>query len=96
MDAVAPDDADNYTSKDTSRVLTDKQIVGLCFDFMLAGHETNSNMLAFTSYLLAINPHEQDQLICKAIDDYTIRKMKYIIWKSVFAIIVLYIGCFFV
>ena len=52
MDAVAPDDAENDTSKDTSRVLTDKQIVGLCFDFMVAGHETTSNMLAFTSYLL--------------------------------------------
>ena len=59
MDAEAPDDAENDTSKDTSRVLTDKQIVGLCFDFILA----------FTSYLLAINPHEQEQL-CQAIDDY--------------------------
>ena len=69
MDAVAPDDAENDTSKAASSVLTDKQIIGLCFDFMLARHETTSNMLAFTSYLLAINPHEQDQL-CQAIDDY--------------------------
>ena len=69
MDAEAPDDAENDTSKDTSRVLTDKQIVGLCFEFMLAGHETTSSLLGFTSYLLALNPHEQDQL-CQAIDDY--------------------------
>ena len=52
MDAEAPDDAKSDTSK-ASCVLTDKQIVGLCFDFMVAGHETTSNMLAFTSYLLA-------------------------------------------
>ena len=68
MDAEAPDDAESDTSK-ASRVLTDKQIVGLCFDFMVAGHETTSSLLAFTSYLLAINPHEQEQL-CQAIDNY--------------------------
>uniref|UniRef100_A0A1X7TUE0 Cytochrome P450 n=1 Tax=Amphimedon queenslandica TaxID=400682 RepID=A0A1X7TUE0_AMPQE len=69
MDAEAPDDPENESSIKASRVLTDKQIVGLCFDFMLAGHDTTSSMLAFTSYLLAINPHEQEQL-CQAIDDY--------------------------
>ena len=69
MDAEAPDDPENESSINASRVLTDKQIVGLCFDFMLAGHETTSSLLSFTSYLLAINPHEQEQL-CQAIDDY--------------------------
>ena len=69
MDAEAQDDPENESSINASRVLTDKQIVGLCFDFMLAGHETTSSLLSFTSYLLAINPHEQEQL-CQAIDDY--------------------------
>ena len=68
MDAEAADDAENESIKG-SRVLTDKQIVGLCLDFMLAGQETTSSLLSFTSYLLAINPHEQEQL-CQAIDDY--------------------------
>ncbi|XP_019857712.1 PREDICTED: cytochrome P450 3A8-like isoform X1 [Amphimedon queenslandica] len=69
MDAEAPDDPENESSNKASRVLTDKQIVGLCLDFMIAGQETTSSLLAFTSYLLAINPQEQEQL-CQAIDDY--------------------------
>uniref|UniRef100_A0A1X7UPL1 Cytochrome P450 n=1 Tax=Amphimedon queenslandica TaxID=400682 RepID=A0A1X7UPL1_AMPQE len=69
MDAEAPDDPENESSIKASCVLTDKQIVGLCLDFMLAGQETTSSLLAFTSYLLAINPQEQEEL-CQAIDDY--------------------------
>ena len=38
-------------------------------DFMLAGYETTSNTLGFTSYLLALNTDKQDKL-CAEIDTY--------------------------
>ena len=42
--------------------LTDDQIVTHAVNFMLAGYETSSITLAYTSYLLALNPHIQEQL----------------------------------
>ena len=38
-------------------------------DFMIAGQETTANALAYTTYLLSLNPDEQEQL-CEAIDNY--------------------------
>ena len=42
--------------------LTDGEIVGNAITFMLAGYETTSNALAYTSYLLALHPHIQQKL----------------------------------
>lgn len=36
---------------------------------MMVGYETTSNALAFTTYLLATHPSEQDKL-CQEIDKY--------------------------
>ena len=71
MDARAPDDENEADNASASRksVLTDNQIAGLCFDFMLAGYETTSNALAYSSYLLSLNPNEQERL-CEAIENY--------------------------
>ena len=52
-----------------SKQLTDDEIVSLCITFLLAGYETTSNLLAFTAYLLAMNPDKQDKLI-QEIKDY--------------------------
>ena len=70
MDARAPDDEnDSDSSSESKNRLTSNQIVGLCFDFMAAGYETTASTLAYTSYLLALNPDEQERL-CEAIDNY--------------------------
>ncbi|XP_011408932.2 PREDICTED: cytochrome P450 3A31-like, partial [Amphimedon queenslandica] len=70
MDARAPDDENDSDSSSESRnKLTSNQIVGLCFDFMAAGYETTASTLAYTTYLLALNPDEQEWL-CEAIDNY--------------------------
>ena len=75
MDASANDDESETDSKsetDSSpkkTTLTDKQIAGLCLDFMVAGQETTANALAYASYLLSLNPDEQE-LLCEAIDNY--------------------------
>lgn len=51
-------------SKKTSkgRSLTDDEIVSFAVDFLLAGYETTANTLAYTSYLLALNPDTQEKL----------------------------------
>ena len=42
--------------------LSEDEIVAQCFTFILAGYETTSNALAFTSYLLALNPDKQEKV----------------------------------
>ena len=53
----------------SKKTLSDEEIVSLSIGFILAGYETTSNCLAFTAYLLAINPDKQDTLL-QAIEDY--------------------------
>jgi cytochrome P450 len=45
------------------RKLSEDEVVAQCFTFILAGYESTSNALAFTSYLLALNPDKQDKLV---------------------------------
>ncbi|KAL9967761.1 hypothetical protein ACROYT_G026053 [Oculina patagonica] len=42
--------------------LSDEEIVAQAVVFLLAGYETSSNTLAFTTYFLALNPDVQDKL----------------------------------
>ena len=51
------------------RKLTDEEVVAHAVTFILAGYETTANTLAYTSYLLALNPHIQEKLQSE-IDNY--------------------------
>ena len=42
--------------------LTNEQVVVQAIGMLLAGYETTANTLAYTSYLLALNPHIQEKL----------------------------------
>ncbi|XP_072550855.1 thromboxane-A synthase isoform X2 [Salminus brasiliensis] len=53
------------------RMMTEDEIVGQAFLFLLAGYETSSNTLAFVSYLLAIHPDCQEKLQREVDDFYT-------------------------
>ena len=53
----------------TQQKLTDDQIVAHSATFMVAGYETTSSSLSYTSYLLALNPTIQERLQ-QEIDDY--------------------------
>lgn len=48
--------------------LTDDEIISQSFTFLVAGYETTSSALSYTSYLLALNPDSQQRLIDE-IDD---------------------------
>ena len=54
-DAAAQDD-------DGKSTLSDAEISSHSLTFMLAGYETTSNALSYTSYLLALNPEIQEKL----------------------------------
>ena len=51
------------------RKLMDEEIVAHALTFILAGYETTANTLAYTSYLLALNPDIQEKLQSE-IDNY--------------------------
>ena len=56
--AEVTDSAGKQVSK-----LTDDEVLAQSFTFILAGYETTSNALAYTTYCLALNPEVQDKLI---------------------------------
>ncbi|XP_031420381.1 thromboxane-A synthase [Clupea harengus] len=56
-------------SQAQKRVMTEDEIVGQAFIFLLAGYETSSNTLAFTCYLLATHPDCQERLQ-REVDDF--------------------------
>jgi cytochrome P450 len=53
---------DTIKKSDRGRKLTDEEIVAHAVTFILAGYETTANTLAYTSYLLALNPDIQEKL----------------------------------
>ncbi|XP_061577374.1 thromboxane-A synthase [Cololabis saira] len=53
------------------KMMTEDEIVGQAFVFLLAGYETSSNTLAFTCYLLAINPDCQRKVQAEVDDFFT-------------------------
>ncbi|XP_069561396.1 thromboxane-A synthase [Brachyistius frenatus] len=54
------------------KMITEDEIVGQAFVFLLAGYETSSNTLGFTCYLLAINP-ECQRRVQEEVDDFFTR-----------------------
>ncbi|KAM7414188.1 hypothetical protein PAMA_019147 [Pampus argenteus] len=60
------------TKRPQKKIITEDEIVGQAFVFLLAGYETSSNTLAFTCYLLAINPECQCK-VQEEVDDFLAR-----------------------
>lgn len=62
----------SHTKRPQKRMMTEDEIVGQAFIFLLAGYETSSNTLAFTCYLLAIHP-ECHRKVQEEVDDFYTR-----------------------
>ena len=54
--------AHKITTKTAKGVMTDKEVYTNAAGFLIAGNETTSILLAYTSYLLALNPDIQEKL----------------------------------
>ncbi|EIM88971.1 cytochrome P450 [Stereum hirsutum FP-91666 SS1] len=55
-------DASQVETEDGMPQITDRELVGNIFIFLLAGHETTAHTLCFTFAMLALYPEEQDKL----------------------------------
>ncbi|KAL5491836.1 hypothetical protein EMCRGX_G017201 [Ephydatia muelleri] len=62
---------ENGSSQNATRstVFSNNDLITHCITFLIAGYETTSSCLAYTSYLLAINPDVQEKL-CQELDNY--------------------------
>ncbi len=61
IDATVEEEGAMQDNK-SKKKLTDLEISSHSLTFMLAGYETTSNALSYTSYLLALNPEIQEKL----------------------------------
>ncbi|XP_072000950.1 thromboxane-A synthase [Engystomops pustulosus] len=50
-------------SKKTTKTLSEEEILGQAFIFLIAGYETTCSLLSFTTYLLATHPQCQEKLL---------------------------------
>ncbi|KAK3569789.1 hypothetical protein QTP86_004595 [Hemibagrus guttatus] len=57
------------SAKQQKRMMTEDEIIGQAFLFLIAGYETSSNALSFVSYLLAIHPDCQKK-VHRELDDF--------------------------
>lgn len=70
-----PSDQDNSHSEESAlrrpqkKMMTEDEIVGQAFIFLLAGYETTSSTLGFTCYLLATHP-ECHRRVQQEVDDF--------------------------
>ena len=62
-------EGDTNIKPSSKRSLSDDEVVSMANLFILAGFDTTSNLLGFTSYLLALNQDKQDKLLSE-IDEY--------------------------
>ena len=61
--------AHKTTIKTAKGVMTDTEVYANSVGFLIAGNETTSTLLSYTSYLLALNPDIQEKLQSE-IDNY--------------------------
>ncbi|TNN41244.1 Thromboxane-A synthase [Liparis tanakae] len=69
VDRLPPQEPSSRRPK--KKMITEDEIVGQAFVFLLAGYETSSSALAFTCYLLAIHPECQSKVQQEVDEFYT-------------------------
>ncbi|XP_065599254.1 thromboxane-A synthase isoform X3 [Cyrtonyx montezumae] len=61
---------DKAPSEKVQKMLTDDEVAGQAFLFLIAGYETTTSTLSFATYLLATNPECQEKLL-QEIDEFS-------------------------
>uniref|UniRef100_A0A3Q1I3U7 Thromboxane-A synthase n=1 Tax=Acanthochromis polyacanthus TaxID=80966 RepID=A0A3Q1I3U7_9TELE len=72
QDSGRPNPQESPVGRPQKKTMTEDEIVGQAFVFLLAGYETSSNTLAFTCYLLALHPECQCK-VQEEVDDFFTR-----------------------
>ncbi|XP_041853699.1 thromboxane-A synthase [Melanotaenia boesemani] len=67
-----PHSQESPNRRPQKKMMTEDEVIGQAFVFLLAGYETSSNTLAFTCYLLALHP-ECQQKVHEEVDDFFTR-----------------------
>ncbi|KAM4748578.1 thromboxane-A synthase [Rhinophrynus dorsalis] len=57
-------------SQKTTKKLSEEEILGQAFIFLIAGYETTCSLLSFATYLLAVHPSCQEKLL-REVDEFT-------------------------
>ncbi|XP_038146923.1 thromboxane-A synthase [Cyprinodon tularosa] len=68
----SPPPQESPVKRPQRKMMSEDEVVGQAFVFLLAGYETSSNTLAFTCYLLALNPECQCK-VQEEVDDFFTR-----------------------
>uniref|UniRef100_A0A3B5AZ78 Thromboxane-A synthase n=1 Tax=Stegastes partitus TaxID=144197 RepID=A0A3B5AZ78_9TELE len=72
QDSGHPHPQESPVRRPQKKKMTEDEVVGQAFVFLLAGYETSSNTLAFTCYLLALHP-ECQRRVQEEVDDFFTR-----------------------
>lgn len=72
QDSSRPHPQESPVRRPQKKTMTEDEVVGQAFVFLLAGYETSSNTLAFTCYLLALHPECQCK-VQEEVDDFFTR-----------------------
>lgn len=67
-----PQHQEHSRRRSLSKTMSEDEVIGQAFVFLLAGYETSSNTLAFTCYLLALHPECQSR-VQEEVDDFFTR-----------------------
>lgn len=66
-------------SEKVQKMLTEDEIAGQAFLFLIAGYETTTSTLSFATYLLATNPECQEKVL-QEVDEFTAKHVSTMCW----------------
>lgn len=68
-------------SEKVHKALTEDEIAGQAFLFLIAGYETTTSTLSFATYLLATNPECQEKVL-QEVDEFSAKHVSMICWSG--------------
>lgn len=69
------------SSGKAQKTLTEDEIAGQAFLFLIAGYETTTSTLSFATYLLATNPECQEKVL-REVDEFSAKHVSMMCWSG--------------